>query len=174
MAAIPVASAVYSADNIPMAAIHADASYGNSNYIDFSPPALPFQRSLEEPNPALKHFNLRFDEAAAREYLSRCEWPLGLQDTFIRNLSKIPLRFFICDDSGSVCIINNIFNKITYKSNMLFSYFADGCIWWTQDFEGFARWNKVVYISTVSLSWILMLFTSLLLKESYLALGGQN
>ena len=55
MAAIPVASAVYSADNIPMAAIHADASYGNSNYIDFSPPALPFQRSLEEPNPALKN-----------------------------------------------------------------------------------------------------------------------
>jgi len=111
MDAIPVASAVYSTDNIPMAEaapIHTnEASYGNSNFNNFSPPALPFQRSLEEPNPALKYYNLRFNEVAAREYLNRCEWPVGLQDTFIRNLSKIPLRFFICDDSGSVCIYYN-------------------------------------------------------------------
>ncbi len=42
------------------------------------------------------------NEAGAREYLTSCKWPTGLQDTFLRNLDKIPIRFFICDDSGSM------------------------------------------------------------------------
>ena len=57
------------------------------------------------------------NEAGAREYLSSQKWPSGLQDTFIKNLSRIPIRlvsvllnlndihqcrFFICDDSGSM------------------------------------------------------------------------
>ena len=46
----------------------------------------------------------RVDEVAAREYLSSVHWPKGLQDTFIRNLDRIPMRFFICDDSGSMSI----------------------------------------------------------------------
>ena len=48
--------------------------------------------------------NQQFDEGAAREFLSNhpYDWPVGLQDTFINSLSKFPIRFFICDDSGSV------------------------------------------------------------------------
>ena len=78
------------------------------------------------------------NEGGAREYLSSYRWPIGLQDTFIRNLcqwvtcyhilkfslfyfnyllilllphfyphifnitAKIPIRFMICDDSGSM------------------------------------------------------------------------
>ena len=42
------------------------------------------------------------NEAGAREFLSGNLWPIGLQDTCIQNLSKIPIRFFICDDSGSM------------------------------------------------------------------------
>lgn len=42
------------------------------------------------------------DLAAARSFLSESNWPPGLQDTLIRNLSKIPIRYFICDDSGSM------------------------------------------------------------------------
>ena len=38
----------------------------------------------------------------AREVLAGHKWPLGLQDTFISNLSSITHRFFICDDSGSM------------------------------------------------------------------------
>ena len=97
MTSIPVASAIYSTNNIPMAEV-APVDLTSGTFFD-----LPLQRS-SQPNPSsLQYYNLLFDEVAARAYLSRCQWPVGLQDTFIRNLSKIPLRFFICDDSGSVC-----------------------------------------------------------------------
>ena len=42
------------------------------------------------------------DNSATLEFLANERWPLGLQDIFIRNLDKVPLRFFICDDSGSM------------------------------------------------------------------------
>eukprot|EP01039_Chlorochromonas_danica_P008794 gene8794-9698_t len=42
-------------------------------------------------------------DAGAREFLTAARWPTGLQDTFLRNLTKVPIRFFICDDSGSMC-----------------------------------------------------------------------
>lgn len=42
------------------------------------------------------------NEAGAREFLSSQNWPSGLQDTFVKNLHKLPMRFFICDDSGSM------------------------------------------------------------------------
>lgn len=38
----------------------------------------------------------------AYEYLTAHGWPRGLQDTFLKNLQRVPLRFFICDDSGSM------------------------------------------------------------------------
>jgi hypothetical protein len=34
--------------------------------------------------------------------LSESRWPTGLADTMIKNLSRIPIRYFICDDSGSM------------------------------------------------------------------------
>eukprot|EP01039_Chlorochromonas_danica_P005675 gene5675-6258_t len=43
------------------------------------------------------------NEAGAREFLTSARWPVGLQDTFVRNLANVPIRFFICDDSGSMC-----------------------------------------------------------------------
>ena len=45
---------------------------------------------------------LEINEDGVREFLSSISWPQGLQDVFIRNLRMIPIRFFICDDSGSV------------------------------------------------------------------------
>eukprot|EP01031_Cornospumella_fuschlensis_P040467 gene40467-49322_t len=42
------------------------------------------------------------NEAGAREFLSGCKWPGGLQDTLVKNLTSIPYRVFICDDSGSM------------------------------------------------------------------------
>jgi hypothetical protein len=43
-----------------------------------------------------------FNDGGAREFLSTQGWPAGLQDTFVKHLSKIAFRFFICDDSGSM------------------------------------------------------------------------
>eukprot|EP01035_Chromulina_nebulosa_P008467 gene8467-11473_t len=42
------------------------------------------------------------NEDGAKEFLSSLDWPRGLQDIFIRNIKRIPIRFFVCDDSGSM------------------------------------------------------------------------
>lgn len=42
------------------------------------------------------------NEGGAREFLSTHGFPVGLQDTFVEALTKVPLRFFVLDDSGSM------------------------------------------------------------------------
>lgn len=42
------------------------------------------------------------NEGGAREFLTAQKWPIGLQDTLVEGLHKVPIRFFICDDSGSM------------------------------------------------------------------------
>lgn len=42
------------------------------------------------------------NEPNARAFLREHSWPTGLQDAFVKGLKKIPIRFFICDDSGSM------------------------------------------------------------------------
>lgn len=42
------------------------------------------------------------NEGAAREFLSSQKFPAGLQELFIRSINKFPIRYIICDDSGSV------------------------------------------------------------------------
>lgn len=55
------------------------------------------------------------DPAAIKEFLKGHGWPDGLQDTLIRNLQKIPFRFFICDNSGSMS--TNDGHKLVKTSN---------------------------------------------------------
>lgn len=53
--------------------------------------------------PPAPHFMQgQINETRAREFLQIHGWPFGLQETFLRNLNRIPYRFFICDDSGSM------------------------------------------------------------------------
>ena len=40
----------------------------------------------------------------AREFLSSNKLPYGIQEQFIRTLKEVPMRYFILDDSGSMCI----------------------------------------------------------------------
>lgn len=42
------------------------------------------------------------DESGAREFLSRENWPTGLQELFIKGCNTSPIRFIIVDDSGSM------------------------------------------------------------------------
>lgn len=62
---------------------------------DFSAPPTPpvVNSSQQMPN---------INTIAAKEYLATHHWPKGLQETFVQNLTKIALRVFICDDSGSM------------------------------------------------------------------------
>lgn len=41
-------------------------------------------------------------EVGLRNFLMTHNWPNGLQDCLIRSISKIPIRYIICDDSGSM------------------------------------------------------------------------
>jgi hypothetical protein len=42
------------------------------------------------------------NESKAKEYLSKYNWPVGLQEALLKTCQRIPLRFFIIDDSGSM------------------------------------------------------------------------
>ena len=42
------------------------------------------------------------NEVGLREYLTAHRWPPGLHDAVYRSLVKIPMRFFVVDDSGSM------------------------------------------------------------------------
>jgi len=44
----------------------------------------------------------QLNEAGAREYLTANKWPVGLQNTALKNMQKFPIRFMIIDDSGSM------------------------------------------------------------------------
>lgn len=48
------------------------------------------------------HVEQQVNEAGARAFLTQHKWPVGLQDTFLENLKNMPIRYFICDDSGSM------------------------------------------------------------------------
>ena len=39
---------------------------------------------------------------ALRKYLSAHAWPTGLQNALIAGTASMPIRFMICDDSGSM------------------------------------------------------------------------
>ena len=49
----------------------------------------------------IESFRLAPDERKARELLTKHRWPEGLMQTVFRSCRKLPLRFFIVDDSGN-------------------------------------------------------------------------
>lgn len=55
------------------------------------------------------------NEGGAREFLTANKWPVGLQDCLLDHLNRIPIRFFICDDSGSM--IENDGHKLVTSAN---------------------------------------------------------
>jgi hypothetical protein len=42
------------------------------------------------------------NERMTRQYLSDHHWPNGLVEAFLSSIQKVPIRFFIIDDSGSM------------------------------------------------------------------------
>lgn len=46
--------------------------------------------------------NVKINEEGARTYLQSYGWPSGLIQGFCKSCKKIPIRFFVCDDSGSM------------------------------------------------------------------------
>jgi len=57
------------------------------------------------------------NERKGGEYLSRYDWPDGLKVTIYKSAKKIPLRFFIIDDSGSM-ILNDGRKVVKYGNQI--------------------------------------------------------
>lgn len=55
-------------------------------------------------NKLIQTFKKPPNERRGGEYLARYEWPDGLKSTIYKSCKKIPLRFFIIDDSGSMIL----------------------------------------------------------------------
>jgi hypothetical protein len=58
------------------------------------------------------------NEGAARDYLTGRSWPTGLQDALLAGLQKIPIRYFICDDSGSMTTMDGMRFEETEENEM--------------------------------------------------------
>jgi len=63
-----------------------------------APSSAPLHRGLQN---IIGHHSF-VNSGGARELLTRHRWPIGLQEAFVRNLARVPVRYFICDDSGSM------------------------------------------------------------------------
>eukprot|EP01040_Poterioochromonas_malhamensis_P013673 gene13673-15070_t len=65
-----------------------------------------YHQSGTKPLPNAEHLlkinHNKINIPGIKQYLTSCKWPAGLQETLILNLLKMPVRFFICDDSGSM------------------------------------------------------------------------
>ena len=55
----------------------------------------------------------------ARQFLTSNYWTIGLQNRFILFLKKISIRYFVCDDSGSVRLLIEIM-RIGYLVALLY------------------------------------------------------
>lgn len=73
--------------------------------------AIPINAHSADPPPVFAHatpvHNLKplkgvLNDGGLHEYLSSLRWPQAIRDAFLQNLSKIPIRYFIGDDSGSM------------------------------------------------------------------------
>ena len=65
-----------------------------------SGPPPPYPGSI--PPPAPQYPPPQPDESSVRQYLRHFGWPNGLQSLFLQTRAKVPIRYFICDDSGSM------------------------------------------------------------------------
>ena len=68
-----------------------------------------------------------------REYLSRFNWPTGLQDTLIHTVKDIPIRYFIIDNSGSM-IINDAQKVVTQPNQR-------------KSFVKCSRWEEIIQLT---------------------------
>jgi hypothetical protein len=65
-------------------------------------PAKPWPASLKKK--VIEALKLKANESAGRQYLTQHNWPSGLKDALMKSVRKMPMRFFIVDDSGSMIL----------------------------------------------------------------------
>jgi hypothetical protein len=92
--AVPVGSGV------PMAEVVHGHVNNNEQQQHFPPPAPPPSAGVgvASPPPPVP----QYDAQGTADFLRAHKWNAGLTDTFLRNLQRMPIRYIIADDSGSM------------------------------------------------------------------------
>jgi hypothetical protein len=81
------------------------------------------------------------NEEGAKEYLSRCEFPPGLIQAVVKSSRKLPIRFYIIDDSGSMNRVDGrrivktehtTIDSKTHKEKKVIEYSMKECTRWTE------------------------------------------
>ena len=70
------------------------SQHGNAPVVQAFPVAADVQRSVTREEPV--------NEAGLRNFLMSHSWPNGLQECLVKGARKMPIRYIICDDSGSM------------------------------------------------------------------------
>ena len=39
-----------------------------------------------------------------KDYLTKLRWPVGLQKILLQGVKAVPMKFFVCDDSGTMML----------------------------------------------------------------------
>lgn len=96
------------AEAVPVSQTAYTTAYMDSNP-SFIPNAsiMPPSSSRDNQQPLLSrnyssNYTLTPNEQTTKAFLSQREWPIGLQNLLLKNIVRVPYRFFICDDSGSM------------------------------------------------------------------------
>ena len=58
---------------------------------------------------------LPINEYAAKEFLKGQRWPSGMQQAALNSMQKMPIRYFIVDDSGSMASADG--NRMFYNGD---------------------------------------------------------
>jgi len=87
----------------PAAATGGAGAYNNANVHVHVPQANVVQATVISAVPAATTMNSQINSQALREFLtSEHNWSPGMQNILINSFAKLPCRFFICDNSGSM------------------------------------------------------------------------
>lgn len=70
------------------------------------------------------------NEDGANEFLDSFDWPLGLKQEYFRNIKKIPIRFIVYDDSGSVSFRSNYLTSFSSMMSSIFRWAPPMVISW--------------------------------------------
>ena len=90
----------------------------NNNYSNNNPTIPSWPVSLRDQ--IVRTFSRPINEAATHTFFDRHDWPYGLREIIFRDCKKVPLRFYVADDSGSMSSTDG--TRIVKKPNGKYMY----------------------------------------------------
>lgn len=89
---------------VPIAQAYVEGAhtYSSATIVEATPVPAVDDTPITRPPLQAQYSTDALDQDEIRRFLDTCRWPRGLTNTIIKCLRETPIRFFICDDSGSM------------------------------------------------------------------------